>query len=175
MVKYLSLSKVNAKFNIIEKAFIFNKITKMKKNIFVVALLMCFGFGFSSCKDGGNPPEPPPMENNPIVGTWELVKITGGYHGQGAKVESPEVLNIFNQNKDLSFNYEWWISDTLFQSDKIIFKDKLSIYGEEYQVISMGNGYNLYSFRFYEEDNKLIMELAMEAYDGYLLSFQKNK
>ena len=154
---------------------------EMKTKIFLLWAILIFAFTVTSCKNDGNEPELV-MKTlaDSLIGEWKLVKISGGIHGKGAEIECSEVLKIFGQNNDLSFNYELWKCDTLFKKSKIVLRnDRKSIFGTNNRVIDMfiveDDLRNLYSFVFHIERNNLYVDISMEAYDAYGFTYKKTK
>jgi len=115
-------------------------------------------------------------------GYWELVAVSGGFLGLNwaepsvAGITSMKIF-ISEQNKDLSFDYEWHRSDTLWEKGKITLVDTVpDVYG--HRKLSMSKDWKefdmLYRFIFYEKDAQLFMDLECISHtDAFIFHFRK--
>ena len=165
-------------------------VTNMSKFKQKLTLLMAITFIFTvmlACSD-----DKPRIDKHPQMitladtlsfGYWELVAVSGGFIGwnwaEPALVGiSPMKIFISKQNENLSFDYEWHHSDTLWEKGIITLIDTVpNEYG--HRILSMGKECSeydwLYRYEFHTKENQLFMDLDANviACDAFIYHFRK--
>jgi len=151
---------------------------KKKITFLFVAIIGILTIALQSCNDngsGGLPPEPTLADT--LIGNWKLIKLTGGGLPERPAYES-SILEILNQNQDLSFNYKWWFADTLFSEGQLVIADDgkivSNIFSLDYKKFYYDKDVLQYQlFRFYKKENLLYMEITKNMYDASLFHYNK--
>lgn len=148
------------------------------KSSLLVGLIVATG-----CKDSSNGAKTLISNSklaDTLIGNWELVKVTGGASGRGYKVtkETKIIFKIFNQNEDLSFDYEVWGADILFSNVEVILRDPSIVWVDsQYKYIDIGwMHYSLLIYKkqqYKQKQRRLYMDLLPAAIDGYNFHFKK--